>query len=170
VATVYISDHLLKLGLDQTIPHISQFESLRLEHIAPYSQIPHVTPNSRTNHKVATIFIPSHTNTNTNIMKITAATTALLFTTLALATPAPAAQPAAPGTVAQFHDALAARDTAPIPNLAARAAAAPLDTRAKKPKGGSSNTTNAAESVTPSRTLQIAVLGLGVMEVVRLWN
>lgn len=100
-------------------------------------------------------------------MKVAAATT-LLFSALALASPAPAPAPdAVPATLSEFRDALAVRDA----NLAARVAAPQLDARASKPKGGSSgNATSAAVSITPSGTLQLAVLGFGIMEVLRLWN
>ncbi|CAO2653939.1 Nn.00g106720.m01.CDS01 [Neocucurbitaria sp. VM-36] len=105
-------------------------------------------------------------------MKIATVTT-LLFATLALASPAPAPQPDAKAaqvieTREQFRKALAARDADAAHNtyIAARAP------KAKKPKGGSGNNTNdtsAAVIITPSRALQLGALGLGVMEVVRLW-
>jgi hypothetical protein len=84
-----------------------------------------------------------------------------IFTTLALASPAPAAQPNA-AAVAQP---LEVEPRAPEPVL--------LEAR-KKPKGGSSsgnnsNSTGAADMISPSRALQLGALGLGVMEVVKLW-
>jgi hypothetical protein len=90
-------------------------------------------------------------------MKVTSVTT-LVFATLALASPAPAAQPNAPA-IAQPLEVLP------------REATAVLEARKKKPKGGSSgNSTNStATTMTPSRVLQLGALGLGVMEVVRLW-
>lgn len=94
-------------------------------------------------------------------MKFTAATT-LLCATLALATPAPLAGPLVPETIPEFRHALTARAAAAVPDL---------DTRASKPKGSSSgNTTSAATSMSPSSALLMGVLGLGVVEVVRLWN
>jgi hypothetical protein len=92
-------------------------------------------------------------------MKFAAATT-ILFATLALASPAPAAQPAA---VAQ-PVAVAPREAAPAPVLEARV---------PKKKGGSgssgNNTSAASDMMTPSRVLQLGALGLGAMQVVRLW-
>jgi hypothetical protein len=88
-------------------------------------------------------------------MKFAAAST-LIFATLALASPAPAAQPNA-AAVAQP---LAIAPRSPAPILEAR----------KKPKGGSSgNSTGAADIISPSRALQLGALGLGVVQVVRLW-
>jgi hypothetical protein len=90
-------------------------------------------------------------------MKFIAATT-LFFATLALASPAPAAEPNTDTIVAPLD--VVPREAMPI-----------LEERAKKPKGGSSgnNTNSSAISITPSRALQLGALGLGVMEVVRLW-
>jgi hypothetical protein len=97
-------------------------------------------------------------------MKFAAAST-LFFATLALASPAPAAQPnaaavAQPEAVALPHE-FVARNL-PI-----------LESRAKKPKGGSSgnnsNDTGAAVAISPSRALQLGALSLGVYEIVRLW-
>jgi hypothetical protein len=93
-------------------------------------------------------------------MKVAAATT-LIFASLALASPAPAAQPNAAAVVRPLE----VEPRAPEPVL--------LEAR-KKPKGGSSNgnssnSTGAADTISPSRALQIGALGLGVMEVVRLW-
>lgn len=94
-------------------------------------------------------------------MKVAALTT-LLFATVALASPAPVAQPEA-AVLAHPAEILTTRDPAPI-----------LDARAKKPKpnSGNSNNTNstgAAIMITQNRVLQFGALGLGVMEVVRLW-
>ncbi|KAH7081631.1 hypothetical protein BKA63DRAFT_504206 [Paraphoma chrysanthemicola] len=89
-------------------------------------------------------------------MKFAAATTAL-FATLALASPAPAAQPDAAVAVAE-------------PLLVERAPHPVLEARKKsKPKGGSGNDTSAAVALSPSLALQLGAVGLGVMEVVRLW-
>lgn len=97
-------------------------------------------------------------------MKIAAATT-LLFAALALANPAPLAQPEAEAApVAQ--PLVETRDAEVLHNIQ-------LDARAKKPKTGSGsggNDTGAADMITPSRALQLGALGLGVMEVVRLWG
>lgn len=95
-------------------------------------------------------------------MKFIAATT-IACATLALATPAPINGPAVPENVPEFHHALLSRD-ATLPQL---------DTRASKPKGskgGSGNSSSAAVAVSPSNVLVMGALGLGVMEVVRLWN
>ena len=91
-----------------------------------------------------------------------ATATAILFAAVALASPAPVAQPEADvAAVAQPVEILAER--API-----------LEDRAtKKPKGGSSggnNSENAADMLTASRVLQLGAVGLGVMEIVRLWG
>lgn len=106
-------------------------------------------------------------------MKIAGVT--LLFASLAFANPAPAAQPAAaavPAPVAQpeaqpvpLNEALIARIAEPAPEVVARAG--------KKPKSSSNNgnsTTDAAGMLTPSRALQLGALGVGVIEVVRLWG
>ncbi|OAL51826.1 hypothetical protein IQ07DRAFT_598631 [Pyrenochaeta sp. DS3sAY3a] len=103
-------------------------------------------------------------------MRFAAATT-LLFATLALANPAPIARPEADGsqlieTRSQLHNALAARDAEALHNIQ-------LEARAKKPKpgsGSSGNDTGAADMISPSRALQLGALGLGVIEVVRLWG
>lgn len=95
-------------------------------------------------------------------MKFIAAT-AIIFATLALATPAPVGGPAVPESAPEYRRALLSRDAA-LPQL---------DTRASKPKGskgGSSNTSSAAASRSSSNVLVMGALGLGVMEVVRLWN
>ena len=94
-------------------------------------------------------------------MKFVAATT-IICATLALATPASLAGPAVPESVPEFRRALLAR-AAELPQL---------DTRASKPKGskGGSGNSSAAVSVSPSNVLMVGALGLGVVEVVRLWN
>lgn len=100
-------------------------------------------------------------------MKVAAAST-LLFATLALASPAPVAQPEALSQPIIPID-------APVVNPAHEFNARTLAARAKpkKPKFSSSdgnNTANAAVSMTPSRVVQLGALGVGVMEVVRLWG
>jgi hypothetical protein len=102
-------------------------------------------------------------------MKVTAATT-VLFATLALASPTSVAQPKAQHksveTRAQIHNALLSRD-------AAAAQFAQLDIRkVKGGKGGSGNNTEseASDMFTPSRALQLGALGLGVMQVARMWG
>lgn len=94
-------------------------------------------------------------------MKFVAAST-IVCATLALATPAPVGGPAAPESISEFRHALLSR-TAELPQL---------DTRASKPKGskGGSGNTSAAVSVSPSSVLVMGALGLGIMEVVQLWN
>jgi hypothetical protein len=90
-------------------------------------------------------------------MKVAAAAT-LLFATLALASPAPAPAAANAAAVAQPLEVIP-RDAAPM-----------LEARKKKPKGGSSNSSNStATMMSPSRALQLGALSLGVMEIVRLW-
>ncbi|KAF1963718.1 hypothetical protein CC80DRAFT_487048 [Byssothecium circinans] len=94
-------------------------------------------------------------------MKFAAATT-LLFATLALANPAPVAQPEA---------------EAIVPSLAsevdARAAGLRLEERKSKPKApknsNNSNDTSAAGTFLPNRALELGAIGLGVVEIVRLW-
>ncbi|KAF2023922.1 hypothetical protein EK21DRAFT_79843 [Setomelanomma holmii] len=93
-------------------------------------------------------------------MKVSAVST-LLFASLALSSPAPAAQPASGALAPAAEPQLIER--APIV-LEARK-------KAKKPKNGSNNTnSSAAVTMTPNRALQIGALGVGVMEVVRLWG
>lgn len=95
-------------------------------------------------------------------MKFAAATT-LLFATLALAGPAPAAQPAAA--------AVPALAPAPEPVEARDAILITRDPKKSKPKSSSGNSTNnAVGMLAPSRALELGVLGLGVLEVVRLWG
>lgn len=122
-------------------------------------------------------------------MKFAAVT--LLFATLALANPAPAAQPEAAAvpapaaqpeaqpveinTRAQLEEALSPRVAAPEPEIDAPAAGIRLDARdpkKSKPKTGSggNDTQDAAGIVSPSRALQLGALGLGIMEIVRLWG
>ncbi|KAF2195807.1 hypothetical protein K469DRAFT_682061 [Zopfia rhizophila CBS 207.26] len=108
-------------------------------------------------------------------MKFAAVT--LLLATLALANPAPAAQPevavAQPETRAEFDAALAARNAAPeveAPKFEQRA-----PEPKKKPKSGGDSSSNdteegAAGMMSPSRVLELGALGLGIMEVVRLWG
>lgn len=97
-------------------------------------------------------------------MKFTTATASLLFAALAIATPAPISGSLVPETIPEFRHALMGRAAAAVPDL---------DTRSTtKPKGGSkgSNTTSAAGTVSPSGVLVMGVLGMGVVEVVRLWG
>ena len=106
-------------------------------------------------------------------MKVAAATT-LLFATLALANPAPAAQPnslqelsqrsnQAP-SYANFKQDLAARDPAKKKK------------KPKKPKNSNKgNSTeeveeSAARMLSPSRVVELGAIGVGVMEIVRLWG
>jgi hypothetical protein len=104
------------------------------------------------------------------------AITTLLLATLALATPAPVAKPdaaAEPISIesrAQLGKTLAARNAIAMPDvqLVERA------TGGKGGKGGSGGSGNSTESaasdmISPSRVLQATALGLGVVEVVRLW-
>ncbi|KAL6707605.1 hypothetical protein ACN47E_003955 [Coniothyrium glycines] len=103
-----------------------------------------------------------------------AAAASLLFASLALASPAPVAQPdaaavAAPAPVLfesgeAFCHALTERNADAMPNTVH------LEARKKKPSGGgSTNSTGAAMVITPSRVLQVGAVGLGVIEVWRLW-
>ncbi|CAN9450435.1 unnamed protein product [Alternaria alternata] len=104
-------------------------------------------------------------------MKFTAATT-LLFATLALASPAPVANPdavAEPVTIEtreQFRNALSARDvlTAPEVQLEERASSGGKGGKGGKGSGGNSSSA-APDMLSPSRVLQVAALGLGVVEV-----
>jgi hypothetical protein len=93
-------------------------------------------------------------------MKLAAVST-LLFATLALASPAPAAQPHAAALEAGAQPLDFVARTLPV-----------LEARKKKPKGSSgnnSNTTGAADMISPSRALQLGALSVGVLEIVRLW-
>lgn len=96
-------------------------------------------------------------------MKLSLATT-LALATLILATPAPAARPAEPETISEFRDALLAR--AALPELVDRS----TSSKPKGSKGGSSNTSSSAVSVSPSGALMMGALGVGVVEALRLWN
>ncbi|KAH4059178.1 hypothetical protein HBH69_007840 [Parastagonospora nodorum] len=89
-----------------------------------------------------------------------AAFSTLLFATLALASPAAQPQPEAAAAVAQPLE-IAARYPAPV-----------LEARKKKPSGSNGNNTNitgAADMLAPSRALQLGALGLGVMQITKLW-
>jgi len=112
-------------------------------------------------------------------MKFTAATT-LLLATVALASPAPVANPDAVaetqliGSRAQFREALAARDTLVMPEVQLEERASSSGGKGGKGgkgSGGKNNTESAAsDMLSPSRVLQVTALGLGVVEVVRLWG
>jgi hypothetical protein len=95
-------------------------------------------------------------------MKVAAAIS-LLFATLALASPAPVAQPEANAVAVAQPIAVEARDAAPL--LVERAPKKP-----KTPSNGNNTNSGAADMITPSRALQLSALGLGVMEVARLWG
>jgi hypothetical protein len=98
-------------------------------------------------------------------------TLSLLFATLALANPAAVGNPRIPGSLARPE----VREAAPAPaDIVARTAGIVLDSRSPKKGSSSSGSSNktedsAAETVTVSRGLQLGALGLGVLEVVRLW-
>jgi len=106
----------------------------------------------------------------------------LLLASVTLASPAPVAEPGAEArpapieSVAQLDGALAARHAEPVvPEIVARTAGIRLDSRdpkKSKPKGNNGNSTSnsSAISITPSRALELGALGLGIMEVVRLWG
>ncbi|KAJ4992284.1 hypothetical protein SVAN01_02303 [Stagonosporopsis vannaccii] len=97
-------------------------------------------------------------------MKFSLATT-LTLSTLALATPAPHAGPLVPDTLPEFRNALLSRVA--LPELVDRA----TSSKPKGSKGGSSgNTTSSAVSISPSGALMMGALGVGVVEVLRLWN
>lgn len=96
-------------------------------------------------------------------MKLTATTT-FLFAALTLATPAPIAGPLVPETIPEFRHALVDRVAAALPHLDARAS------KPKGSKGGGNDTSSAAVSVSPSGVMMMSALGLGVIEVARLWN
>lgn len=97
-------------------------------------------------------------------MKVATLST-LCFATLALSSPAPAAQPGVEAVAVAQTKFLEARDADAIQNIQ-------LNARAKKPKPGSnSNDTSSAGNVlTPSLVFQAGAFGLGVIEVVRLWG
>jgi hypothetical protein len=106
----------------------------------------------------------------------------LLLATFVAANPGPAADPA-PAAVAQPEPIQAeaavvgrAADPEPVPEINA-----PLLSRdPKKGKGGGgggddessggNGTEDAAGMLTPSRALQLGAVGLGIMEIVRLWG
>lgn len=96
-------------------------------------------------------------------MKLSIATT-LALTAFALATPAPHAGPLVPDTISEFRNAMLSR--AALPELVDRASSKPKGSKS----GGSSNTTSSAVSLSPSGALVIGALGVGVVEVLRLWN
>lgn len=104
-----------------------------------------------------------------------AAATSLLFATLALASPAPLANPE-PATIEsreQLHNALSARNVLTVPDiqLEERASSGGKGGKGGKGGGGSGNSTSAAsDMLSPNRVLQVAALGLGAVEVVRLWG
>ena len=97
-------------------------------------------------------------------MKFAATTATLLFATFSLATPAPAAGPLVPDTANEFRHALFGRAAAAIPHLDTR------KVKGSSGKGGGNTTSSAAVAVSPSNAVMIGALGLGVMEIVRLWN
>ncbi|KAF2478334.1 uncharacterized protein BDR25DRAFT_299946 [Lindgomyces ingoldianus] len=106
-------------------------------------------------------------------MKFAAIT--LLLATLTLATPN--AAPATPQTNAELEAALSPREAdSSVPEIDARAAGIQLsarDPKKGKPKtgGGNDNSTDsAAGMMSPSLALELGALGLGIMEVVRLWG
>jgi hypothetical protein len=109
-------------------------------------------------------------------MKFSAATT-LLLTTLALASPAPVAKPdavAEPISIesrTQLGKTLAARNAIAMPDIQLAERATTGGKGGKGGSGGSGNSTESAASdmLSPSRVLQATALGLGVVEVVRLW-
>ncbi|USP75185.1 hypothetical protein yc1106_02459 [Curvularia clavata] len=95
----------------------------------------------------------------------------LLLAALVHANPAPASNskairgPNAVDDVAECHDLF----TTPDPHVIARAL------KKKKKKKGSGSSANLTDSaavgfVTPSRALQASALGVGVIEIVRLWG
>lgn len=104
-------------------------------------------------------------------MKIAAVT--LLLATLTMASPAPIAEPMAveqpEAVVAQpKFEALAARIAES--EVDASKAGIQLEARKSKPKvGNNGNNTSAAIALTPNRALELSALGLGFLEVVRLW-
>ncbi|KAF2115425.1 hypothetical protein BDV96DRAFT_78275 [Lophiotrema nucula] len=109
---------------------------------------------------------PKYRNPKHNNMKFAAVT--LLFAALAIASPAPVAEPNT-AAVAEFEDALSAREAAPAPEpeIVARTAGIVLDSRdpkkPKAPKNSNSTDTGAAGMLTPSRALELGALGLGAM-------
>jgi hypothetical protein len=108
-------------------------------------------------------------------MKFLILTTLLATFVAANPAPAPAADPA-PAAVAQPEAAVIERaaDPEPVPEIPA-----PILARdPKKGKGGGgggdedegNNTDSAGVLLSPSRALQLGAVGLGVIEVVRLWG
>lgn len=95
----------------------------------------------------------------------------LLLATLIHANPAPAADskaiagPNGVDDIAQRNDVF----SVPDPHVIARA----MEKRKKK-KPGSGSSVNVTDSavgfITPSRALQVGALGVGVIEIVRLWG
>jgi hypothetical protein len=125
----------------------------------------------------------SSTINSTNInndtsTKMKLAAVALLLASIAIASPAPIAEPIAePIAIAQPEavvaqpefEALAARVAEP--NVDASKAGIQLDARKSKPKSSNGNNTDsAAITLTPSRALELGALSLGVLEIVRLWG
>ncbi|KAF2124168.1 hypothetical protein P153DRAFT_371045 [Dothidotthia symphoricarpi CBS 119687] len=96
-------------------------------------------------------------------MKFAAATT-LLFATLALASPAPIAQPEALAQPIEVKT-----NTNMAPEIDARTLEARKKPKIPKTSDGNS-TSSAIVSMTPSRAVQLGALGLGVVEAVRLWT
>lgn len=95
----------------------------------------------------------------------------LLLATLVYANPAPASDSKAIGGPNAVDDVAKCNDlfTRPDPHVIARAL------QKKKKKGGSGSSANVTDSaaagfVTPSRALQAGALGMGVIEIVRLWG
>lgn len=107
-------------------------------------------------------------------MKFLAVT--VLLATFVAANPAPAADPApavAQPESIQAEAAIAGRAANPEPILDVDAALLSRDPKKGKTGGGGGgggNDTDAAGMLTPSRALQLGALGLGVMELVRLWG
>jgi hypothetical protein len=89
--------------------------------------------------------------------------TAILFTTLTIASPAPTAQPTAALTPLEIDARTAVHLVDRMP-------------KTKKPKSSGGNSTNETEEsaasgmLAPSRVLELGALGFGVLEVVRLWG
>ena len=81
------------------------------------------------------------------------------------------AEPVTIETREQFRNALSARDvlTAPEIQLEERASSGGKGGKGGKGSGGNSSSA-ASDMLSPSRVLQVAALGLGVVEVVRLWS
>jgi hypothetical protein len=108
-------------------------------------------------------------------MKFLAVT--VLLATFVAANPAPAADPA-PVAVAQpepiqAEAAIAGRAANPEPVPEINAPVLARDPKKGKSGGGGGNgndTEDAAGMLTPSRALQLGAVGLGVMELVRLWG